>query len=182
MKISLRWHPKTTQLFLSNTWDEMARLENRWETVLALNSVWSLGGFFCRWCVKVRVESRYRKQGNVKRGYLKKRGLRLPQFNAPMVGYDEWGKQEEGSCQSRCAGVGKALTGLNAGLSHSVPAVAAILRLHTTCLWGFNHRRQTARGFTGRKHSFYRTETHRGNMQYCTWQRERLLMLQFIIS
>ena len=42
----------------------------------------------------------------------------------------------------------------------AVPGATADTIL-TPPLWGFNHKRQTARGFTGRKHRLYYTEKHR---------------------
>lgn len=58
MEISLRWYPKTTPLFFSNTSDEIALFF----------------AIFCTWCVKIGAKSRYQKQGNVK-GVFKKGAL-----------------------------------------------------------------------------------------------------------
>lgn len=104
-------------------------------------------------------------------------GLCLRQLNVPVAGCDDRGKQQEESWQSCRAGVGNAPRTLHDGLSHSVfwaavPGAAADARpwLHTTCLWGLNHKRRTAGGFAGKKHRLYYTETHKGG-----WQRSRLL-------
>lgn len=129
---------------------------------------------FCRWCVKKEW-----KAGTINKATrcLKRVGLPATvQCVCQII-------VKEGSC----AGEGTALRGLNAGLSHSaVPGAAAdtFLWLHTTCLRGFNHRRQTARGFTGRKHRDRFTLRHTGRLCRTVTDGEvyKCLMLQFILS
>lgn len=79
--------------------------------------------FFCSffgWCVKIGVKSRDQKQVNVKKVF--KNGEAMP-ARVQCVNRRLWWRRETarwGSCQSCCAGVGKALRGLNTGLNHSV--------------------------------------------------------------
>lgn len=83
MRLSLRWYPKTTRLF-SNTSDEMhmARVWSDWETTCAF----SLSLFLPVMC-QGRSEKQVLKARRRQKAFLK-RGLRLPQFNVSMVGYD----------------------------------------------------------------------------------------------
>lgn len=157
MKMSLQWYPKATQFF-SHAFCKCVWL-NRWETTLAFSL-----SFYADDVSKYVSKAGTKKQGKM----CLKKGPLPATVQCASGRFDDRGKQQEGSCQSRCAGVGNALKGLNDGLSHSVfwaavpGAVAdAIIWLHTTCLWGFNHKRRTAGGFTGRKHKLYYTETHR---------------------
>lgn len=132
MKISQHWYREATCLF-SNMSGEIAQQEWNQTCVLFMH--------------------------NLKDKNVFKRGIYRSQSKVSVVGCDEGGKKKERGCQTHPWRWEIPQGGSMMGWA-AVPGAAADAIL-TPPLWGFNHKRQTARGFTGRKHRLYYTETHR---------------------
>lgn len=177
MKISLRY-PKTTLIFFQHIrWNGSTREQVRNHTRILFEVFF----FFYRWCVKVGVKSRYRKQDNVKRVF--KKGA-LP-VTVQCANGGLWWRRETARgelSEPLCKG-GKGPEGVErwaeslCTCSSSYPLTSHHLSLRiqpqeTDCPRLYRQKTQPLSHW----------DTHREPMQYCTWQRGRLLMLQFIIS